>query len=102
MHDLNEATEKICELKGSVVALDALLTALLHELLPAQRDGLLQRFLGHTEIARTVMLHAAISEHTLNTFERDVGRFASLIAVQPMSSARGRPDESGANMGCTG
>ena len=83
MNNLNEATEKICELKGSVVALDALITALLHELSPTQREGLLRRFSGHTEVARTVMLHATISEHTLNTFERDVGRFASLILAHP-------------------
>jgi hypothetical protein len=83
VNNLNDATEKICELKGSVVALDALLTALLHELPPVQREGLLRRFLGHTEVARTVMLHATISEHTLSTFERDVGRFTSMISAEP-------------------
>jgi hypothetical protein len=83
VNNLNDATEKICDLKGSVVALDALITALLHELPPAQREGLLRRFAGHTEVARTVMLHTTISEHTLSAFERDVGRFKSLISSQP-------------------
>lgn len=83
MKNLQDATEKICELKGSMVALDALMAALLHELPQAQRVGLLRRFEGHTEVARTVMLHASISEHTLQAFERDVGRMALLISATP-------------------
>jgi len=83
MKNLQDATEKICELKGSLVALDALMAALLHELPQAQRVGLLRRFEGHTEVARTVMLHATISEHTLQAFERDVGRMALLISATP-------------------
>ncbi|MBI5255153.1 MAG: hypothetical protein HY855_01535 [Burkholderiales bacterium] len=79
MKNLQEATEKICELKGSLVALDALMAALLHELPQAQRAGLRRRFESHTEVARTVMLHATISEHTLQAFELDVARMSALI-----------------------
>ena len=85
MNNLNEATEKICELKGSVVALDALITSLLYGLSSVQRAGILRRFLDHTEVARTVMLHASISEHTLSSFERDADRFTLLLSTQPPS-----------------
>lgn len=83
MKNLQEATERICELKGSLVALDALMAAMLHELPQAQRAGLLKRFQGHTEVARTVMLHTPISEHTLQAFEQDVGRLCLLISAAP-------------------
>jgi hypothetical protein len=79
MKNLQEATERICELKGSVMALDALLTALLQQLPPAARQALKATFDGHTEIARTVLLHAPISDHTIAAFERDVARMATLI-----------------------
>ena len=87
MKNLQDATEKICDLKGSLVAMDALLTALLRELPPPLRDGLQRSFAGHAEVARTVMLHASISEHTIVAFERDVQRFASLLSGAPAAPA---------------
>jgi hypothetical protein len=33
----------------------------------------------NAEVARTVLLHAPISEHTLIAFERDIGRMAEMI-----------------------
>lgn len=80
MKNLQEATERICELKGSLVALDALVTALLQAMPAGARDDLRRTFEGHAEVARTVMLHAPTSEHTLSAFERDVRRTLSLIA----------------------
>lgn len=80
MKNLQDATERICDLKGSLLAQDALMAALLHALPDAQRAGLLQRFEGHTEVARTVLLHTSISEHTLQAFERDVKRMGLLIS----------------------
>jgi hypothetical protein len=79
MKNLQEATERICELKGSVMALDALLTALLQQMPRAARSELKGAFDGHAEIARTVLLHAPISEHTIAAFEHDVARMATLI-----------------------
>ena len=81
MKNLQEATERICDLKGSLVALNALVTALLHELPPGLHAGLLRTFNDHTEVARTVLLHTPISEHTIVAFERDVARMTSLIAM---------------------
>jgi hypothetical protein len=80
MKNLQDATERICELKGSLVALDALVTALLSELPREMRAGLLGTFERNAEVARTVLLHTPISEHTIAAFERDVRRTAALIA----------------------
>jgi hypothetical protein len=79
MKNLQEATERICELKGSLVALDALVTALLGSLPEPLRPELARRFDLNAEVARTVLLHTPISEHTINAFERDAQRLAALI-----------------------
>jgi len=79
MKNLQEATERICELKGSLLALDALVTALLHALPRPLRTELLNTFEGNAEVARTVLLHAPISEHTIAAFDRDVSRMSALI-----------------------
>ena len=83
MKDLQEATERICELKGSLIALDALVTAVLHVLPPDARGAVLERFAYHAEVARTVLLHAAISEYTIAAFEHDVKRIEALQTNPP-------------------
>lgn len=83
MKNLQEATEKICDLKGSLVAMDALVTALLQEVPPELRDRVARSFAGHAEVARTVLLHAPISETTMLAFERDVARTQAFIAKAP-------------------
>ncbi len=79
MKDLQEATARICELKGNLIAQDALITALLQHLPDAARADLAYRFDRTAEVARTVMLNAPISEHTLSAFESDVGRTRTLL-----------------------
>ncbi len=79
MKNLQEATERICELKGSVVALNALVTAMLHELPMPLRAGLLHAFKDNAEVARNVLLNTPISEITIAAFERDVQHVAALI-----------------------
>jgi len=86
MKNLQEATERICELKGSLVALDALLPALVDGLSPSVRAQLAQAFDTRAEAARTMMLHADISELVLSSFERDVGRWRALL--DPPAAAR--------------
>lgn len=81
MKNLQEATERICDLKGSITALDALLTAMLQQLPPEARAGLAQAFAVNAEVARTVMLNTVVSELTLVAFDRDAGRMASMIAA---------------------
>ncbi len=80
MRNLQEATERICELKGSVLALDALVAAMLRQMPQAARTELQGAFASHSEFARTALLHAPISEHTIASFERDVARMAALIS----------------------
>lgn len=79
MKNLQDATEKICDLKGSILALDALVTAFAYALPLEARSELLRRFEAHTEVARTVLLQAEISEHTIAAFERDVRRTTSVL-----------------------
>lgn len=79
MKNLQEATERICELKGSLVALDALVPAMIDVLTEPARSQLLASLEQHAEAARTVMLHADISDVVLSTFEHDVARHRSLL-----------------------
>lgn len=83
MKNLQEATERICELKGNLLALDALVTTLLRYMPEATRDELRVAFAANAELARTALLHADISEHTLAAFEHDVTRTARLIGAAP-------------------
>lgn len=80
MKNLQEATERICALKGSLIALDALLPAVLEALPAAAHDTLRRSFEAHAEAARTVMLNAAISDHVLGAFEHDVARVHTVLA----------------------
>ena len=79
MKNLQEATERICDLKGSLVALDALVTALLDQMPDEARVGLLRAFSLSSEVARTVLLHASVSDVTISAFERDVSRMSAFI-----------------------
>ena len=98
MKNLQEATERICELKGGLVALDALIGALLRTLPTAQRTAFKPVFERHAEVARSVLLNAPISELTIAAFEIDIARTLALVrgeapatpAVEPvlLSTAR--------------
>lgn len=79
--NLKEATERISELEGSLVALDALCSALLQHLPPSARAGFGAAFDSCAEAARTSMLNAAISEHAIAAFEFNVARSQALIQV---------------------
>jgi hypothetical protein len=81
MKNLQQATEMICDLKGSLVAMDALFTALVRQLPAESREELSRAFSLHAEVARTVLLHAPISDFTVAAFERDVSRLSSVIAA---------------------
>ena len=80
MKDLQEATERICELKGSQIALESLLTAMLHAWPEAERHAAMERFALHAEVARTALLHGSVSEFTIAAFEHDVKRLAAFGA----------------------
>ena len=80
MNNLNEASERICELKGSLLALDALAGALMRTLPARARADLMRTFDTHAEVARTVLLHAQVSDHTIAAFERDIARTRQLLS----------------------
>ena len=82
MKNLQEATEKICELKGSLVAMDALVAAILKVLPDTVCVDLAEAFNAHAEVARTVLLHAPISDITIAAFERDVARSSALMGAR--------------------
>ncbi|BAL96274.1 trypsin-like peptidase domain-containing protein [Rubrivivax gelatinosus] len=95
MKNLQEATERICELKGGLVALDALMPALIETLGPASLTRLAASFDAYAEAARTVMLHAEISDLVLASFERDVARHRAVLrgsAGQPRPAPAGTVD----------
>lgn len=79
MKSLQEATERICELKGNLVAVDAFCSALLQELAPSQRGEFRRTYESSVEIARTSMLNASISEVSIAAFEHDVARVVALV-----------------------
>ena len=79
MNNLQEATEKICELKGGLLALDAVVTSLITALPEAQRATMAEALARHSEMARAVLLHAPISEHTISAFEHEVQRYGTLL-----------------------
>lgn len=94
MKNLQEATERICELKGSLVALDALLPAVIDTLSAAGLSRLSASFDAHAEVARTVMLHSDMSDVVLAAFEREVRRNGELLrrslpASEPLPQATG-------------
>ena len=93
MKNLQEATERICELKGGLIALHALLPGLLEALPHESQEALARTFEAHAEAARTALLHADISDHVLAAFERDTGRTRQVLAgiAAGRSAAGARP-----------
>ena len=79
MNNLQQATERICELKGSVMALDALCSALLQQLAPPARERFRTTFEGWAEIAHTALLNAEISDLSIAAFAHDTARIGALI-----------------------
>lgn len=97
MRNLQEATERICELKGSLVALDAWLPAVVDALPAAAVPRLSASFEAHAEAARTVLLHADLSDVVLAGFEQEVARLraavARRVAAAPAPPVAGGLDE---------
>ncbi|HEX5804910.1 MAG TPA: serine protease [Macromonas sp.] len=80
MKNLQEAVERICELKGALIAMDVLIPSLLETLPPTAHETLVRSFEAHAEAARAVMLNTAISDQVLHAFERDIARTRSVLA----------------------
>lgn len=91
MKNLQQATERICELKGSLVAMDALCCALIQQMPGPSLERLAIDFGRWAEAARTSMLHAAISELSIAQLEADVQRMMALLASLQRQSPPLRP-----------
>jgi hypothetical protein len=79
MKDLQEATENICRLKGSVLALESFVASLIR-VLPADALRPLQaEFEQEAEIGQTALLNAKVSEHVLSTYCADVQRLSARV-----------------------
>lgn len=79
METLQQATERICDLKGSIFALEAFASAIIRTLSSEQKEALRQEFEQETEAAKTVLLGSMISEYTIASFERDTQRLSSTM-----------------------
>ena len=75
MKNLQDATEMICDLKGSIMAFDALFTALVRQMPAQSREELMRAFSSHAEMGAC--------RSTVDAFERDVLRLSSVIAGSP-------------------
>jgi len=74
MENLQQATEKICDLKGNVMALEAIIDSLLQSMTPEFRQTVLTNLCEAKEVAQSQLLGAVVSEQTVTAFERDVQR----------------------------
>ena len=82
MKDLQEATVKICELKGENISHLALLACLVRAL-PMEKRALLPiAFEQEIENARTVLLNSEISDHVLIGLETSASSIQTLLASQ--------------------
>jgi hypothetical protein len=82
MRDLQEATEKICELKGENMALLALLACVIRALPLDRRTVLPASFSEEIELARTVLLNSESGDHVLAGFETLTGAIETLLAAK--------------------
>ena len=92
MKNLQEATERICELKGSLIALDALVSAVIGASSNVDRPRLTEIFEANTEAARTVLLHADVSDLLLDAFEHDAARNRKLLQWGAGSAMASMPE----------
>lgn len=79
MKTLQEATEKICELKGESLAKDAFIAALIR-VLPADISRTLRTVYEHEcEAIQASLLPASISEQTIAAFDRDAQKLLTKL-----------------------
>lgn len=71
MENLQQATEKICDLKGSQMATMAFIAALIDVLPPEAIAPLTAALDQQQAICENVLLNELVSEHVLEAFARD-------------------------------
>ena len=80
MKTLQEATEKICDLKGNVLALESVIAALLEVLTPEQRHRVAASLAREQEHAQAALLGSVVSEVTVTAYGRDVQRLSARLS----------------------
>ena len=91
MRNLQQAAERICELKGNLVALESLIVAALSSLSNEERDRLRPAFERCAEAARSSLIQAPISEHTIAAFESRIARTDALLDEDPAETGTVEP-----------
>lgn len=72
MENLQQATEKICDLKGSILALQAVMNSLFQAMPQSVLEEVAKELARQAEACRVVLLNEKTSEFLLSAFERDV------------------------------
>ncbi len=80
MKTLDDAIELICQLKGMCMAQDTVMAALIRVLPPTDLQRLASELSAEQEAARTMLLGAQVSEHTIDAFERDALTWSTRVA----------------------
>lgn len=87
MKDLQEATEKICELKGECFALQSVLNALLRSLPAESVNNFVREFAQSSEIARVTIINSGqVGESVIASFDQHAQNWTSMaqkIAERP-------------------
>ena len=82
MENLQQATEKICELYGTVLSLRTLMAALIQVLPPDALPPLASQFDRDIENLKAELLGTRISEHVIDACERDSQLLSAMIAAR--------------------
>ena len=80
METLDDAMAKICELRGSLLAFECFVSAIVLTMPAEHRSRAQAKLQDEAEACRTALLGALISEHTLTKFERDVQRASDTLS----------------------
>ena len=83
MEELDDVMQKLCELKGSMLAMRCLVTAMATSLPAAHRRIASEVLQDELEACRTFLLNARISEHTLRHFEQDALDASAILRGDP-------------------
>jgi len=89
MNDLQKANERICELKGEITALEALVVSISRVLSADQQRAVEELFEDDVDLARNVLLGSMVSNHALAGFEAMHGNLRRLLYTQDPNHVTG-------------
>ena len=80
METLQDATEKICDLKGTAMAMQCALLALFKALPHDAATAVATELSAEHEACTTVLQNALVSEHTVQALERDMKALSNALS----------------------